>query len=109
MKELIALAIDGKDIPVPKTLPQPDTGMAAKVIGNALEIFIIAGIAISVAMIVWGGIQWAYSGGEKEKIAAARAKLTWAIVGVVIMLLAFGIISLFGGLFGINLLDLSKI
>jgi hypothetical protein len=58
-------------------------------------------------MIVWGGIEWAYSGGDKQRIAAARAKLTWAIVGVVIMLLAFGIISLFSGLFGINLLNLS--
>lgn len=109
MKELIALAINGQDIPVPKALPQPDTGMTAKVIGNALEIFIVAGIAVSVAMIVWAGIQWAYSEGDKQKIAAARAKLTWSVVGLVIMFLAFAIINLLSSLFGINLLDLSKI
>ena len=60
MKELLALAINGADIPVPKSLPQPETGMTAKIIGNSLEIFIIAGIAVSVAMIAWGGIQWGH-------------------------------------------------
>jgi hypothetical protein len=107
MKELLALSINNEQIPVPKSIPQPDTGMAAKVIGNGLDIFIIAGIAISVAMIAWAGIQWAYSGGDKQRVAAARAKLTWAIIGVVIMLLAFGIINLFSFLFGVNLLNLN--
>lgn len=105
MKELISLSVNGDQIPVPNTLPQPGTGMASKIIGNSLTIFIIAGIGISVLMIAWAGIQWAYSGGDKQKIAAARAKLTWAITGVVIMLIALGIVNLFSFLFGVNLLD----
>lgn len=106
MKKLIALSINGNNVDVPSKLPQPGPGMVAKVIGNALDIFIIAGIAVSVIMIVWAGIQWSYSKGDKQAVAAARAKMTWAIVGVIIMLLAIGIVNIFSFLFKIDLLNL---
>ena len=109
MKEILALSINGTQINPPNSLPQPGQGMPEKVIGNALDIFIITGIVVCVIMITWAGIQWSTSGGDKQKLAAARAKLTWAIIGVVVMLLAFGIVNIFSSLFGINLLNLQPL
>lgn len=107
MKELLSLSIGGNPVAVPAGIPQPSADLPAKIIGNSLSIFLIAGIAVSVLMIVWGGIQWAYSRGDKQAVAAARAKITWAIVGLIIMMLAFGIVNIFSFLFGVNLLDLN--
>lgn len=38
---------------------------------------------------VWGAFQYIFAGGDKEKLAKAKARLTWAVVGLVIFILAF--------------------
>lgn len=41
--------------------------------------------------LVWGAFQWILAGGNKDAIAKARARITWAIVGLILILLAFGV------------------
>ncbi len=48
---------------------------------------------ISVIMIIWAGILYLTSAGSTEKIASAKRALTYAIVGIVIALLAEGIVA----------------
>lgn len=43
---------------------------------------------------IWGVFQYIFAGGNKEGLAKARSRITWAIVGFIITLLAF-IISQF--------------
>lgn len=38
---------------------------------------------------VWGAFQYIFAGGDKEKLARARARITWSIVGFIIVLLSF--------------------
>src|SRR5438477_256368 len=38
---------------------------------------------------VWGAFQYIFAGGDKEKLGKARARITWAIVGLIIVALAF--------------------
>jgi hypothetical protein len=54
-----------------------------------------------------GGIQWITSGGDKAQTEAARNRLTAAIIGLVIVFVAWAIINLISMLFGINLLNLN--
>ena len=62
--------------------------------------FIIAiTIVACLFFLIWGGIRWITSGGDKQKIAAARSTLIAAIVGLVISLLAFFIINVVVGAF----------
>ncbi|MFA5932633.1 MAG: pilin [Microgenomates group bacterium] len=59
------------------------------IITPALEaVFLIASVLMFVWM-VWGIFQYIFAGGEKEKLAKARSRITWAIVGFIIVLLAF--------------------
>jgi len=53
-------------------------------------IFLITSVLMFVWM-VWGIFQYIFAGGEKEKLAKARSRITWAIVGFCIVLLAFTI------------------
>lgn len=56
------------------------------------ELFIIAiYIAAFMAFIwlVWGAFQYIVAGGNKENLAKARSRITWAIVGLLLTLIAF--------------------
>lgn len=65
-------------------------------------VIIVAGIA-SFAYMVYGGIQWVSSGGEKDKIEGARNKITQAIVGLGIVASAWAIYKLVDYFFGIGI------
>jgi len=45
-------------------------------------------------LIIYSGIRFIRSGGDQEKLKGARETLTYAIIGLVIILLSFAIINL---------------
>lgn len=102
---LLSLKIGNTIINTPANLPQPDT--AGKILSNALSIFITVGIIASILSIIWAGIQWITSGGDKQKLASAKARITWSIVGLIIMFVSFLIINMFGHFFGVKLLNIT--
>lgn len=58
------------------------------------DLFIIAlylAIFLTFFWLVWGTFQYLFAGGNKESLAKARSRITWAIVGFIIILLAFAI------------------
>ena len=57
-------------------------------------------LVISVVMIVMAGLQFITGGGDPAAISAARTKLIWAAVGVVIALLAKGIVPVVRSIIG---------
>lgn len=69
---------------------------------NGLGIFIsnLLGLLIGIAAVlllvflVWGGIEWILSGGEKAGVENARNKITNALIGLVIVVAAWAIFSL---------------
>lgn len=64
--------------------------------------FSIATLAVVIYFLI-GAFKWVQSGGDKEKIASARAMITHAIVGFAILMFAFLIFQfLLSRLFGIN-------
>lgn len=58
-------------------------------------IYSLAGIAL-VLMLVWGAFDWLISGGEKEKIANAQKKLINAVIGIVLLAIAFAVMRVIG-------------
>lgn len=73
-------------------------------IGNVLSniitlIYIISGI-VFLFMVVIGAFQWIISGGDKDKVAGARARITQAVIGIVLLALAFLIIGVIGQITG---------
>lgn len=53
--------------------------------------FVVAGIA-ALVMLLWGALAWVLSGGDKEKVEAARDRMTAAIIGVFMILVALSIV-----------------
>lgn len=98
----LVLKIGGYDITAPTGVPEGGINTGSKIIQAGLSLFLIAGILITLFYIIQAGIQWTTSRGDKQLIEQARLRLTYAIVGLVIMLLSFFIISLVFGFFNIN-------
>jgi len=69
---------------------------------NIITIFYAVGGIGVVVYFVWGSVDWIFSGGDKEKVAAARKKITNAIIGLVLLSLSFVIINIVGQVVGFN-------
>ena len=64
-----------------------------------------AGILLLVYL-VYGGVEWLTSGGDKAKIESARAKITNALIGVAIIAAAYAVWIIVLTFFGINAPDI---
>ncbi len=91
----------GNNIDAPKGIPQGGINEVQSIFSNSITIMIILTIILALFFLIWGGIQWITSGGDKNKVAQARAKLTWAIIGVVVAFVSFLIVNLIGYFFNI--------
>ena len=54
-------------------------------------------------MLIWGGVEWITSGGDKVRNEAARQRVTNALTGIVILFSVFAILNLVECFFGIGL------
>lgn len=48
---------------------------------------------VAFAMILWGGFQYISAFGDESKAAAAKKTLTWAIVGIIVIIMSGVIIN----------------
>jgi hypothetical protein len=64
-----------------------------------VDILLVIGGLVAVVFVIYGGFQYITSQGEPDKTAAAKSTITNAIVGLVIILLAIGIVSFIGNKF----------
>lgn len=73
----------------PITSPVDPKTVVIKLINYSL--FFIGAIAL--IFVIWGGIQYVTSGGDSEKTTKARNTLLYAIIGIVVVVLAWAIVS----------------
>jgi high-affinity K+ transport system ATPase subunit B len=77
-------------------------GASGNLVGNLINIALIVTVIIALAFLIYGGIKWITSGGDKAGVESARNMIVAALVGLVIAFLAYFIIQLVFTLFGIN-------
>jgi hypothetical protein len=56
----------------------------------------------ALAFIIISGLTLMNSAGDPKKVASAKGTLTYAIIGMVLILLAFGIVNVIGNLTGVS-------
>src|SRR3990167_8302336 len=69
---------------------------------NIVDWALIFGGVTALFFIIYAGIKYIRSGGEEEKIKSARETLTYAIIGLVVILLSFLIINLISAVTGVT-------
>lgn len=76
------------------------------IVGVLIQIAFVLAVIIALAFLIYGGIRWITSGGDKTGVETARNTIVAALVGLVIVFLAFFILNIILGFFNLNLTDL---
>ena len=85
-----------------------DGKVSFKDFGSLLGNIVLAAMIISGLMVffylIWGGVQYITSGGDKEQAESARNRITYALIGLVIVIGSYAITKLIEAFFGVNIL-----
>lgn len=77
-----------------------------KMLPNFIGLLLVIGVIAFFFMLLWGAVSWIISGGDKAHIESAKARITSALIGLVLMLSTFAIIKLIETFFGIDILSI---
>lgn len=83
-------------------LGKDQTGAAgiSQFLSNFIKlIYTVSAIAL-VFMLLWGAFDWIISEGNKEKLQAAQQKIIAAVIGILLLAVAFAIIQVLGAFTG---------
>jgi hypothetical protein len=88
-------------------MPSGGSDTLQNVIKNGLTWAFVILMLVSLLFIVWGGISWITSQGDKGKVEEARKKIIYAIIGITVAMSSFMLINILGGFLGINIFTLT--
>jgi len=74
-------------------------------ITGAIQGALLVAALLVFAYLIWGGIQWITSGGDKGKTQEARDRITAALVGLAVVAAAWAVMLIIQYFFGISVLD----
>lgn len=90
------------------TIAQPEnvkiTNIGTLITGAVRGALLVAALLVF-AYLIWGGIQWITSGGDKGKTQEARDRITAALVGLAVVASAWAVMLIIQYFFGISILD----
>ncbi len=63
------------------------------ILGRVITLIFIIAIVIALIFLIWGGIRWILSGGDKGKVDTARQTIIAAVIGLVVIFLSYFILN----------------
>lgn len=97
------MAIQNNALPANILSKSPGDGLAFY-IGQLWKTIVVVGSLAFLLYLVWGGIEWLMSAGDKTKLESARAKITNAVIGLAVIVISYAIILFIESVFKINIL-----
>ena len=82
------------------------SGFLGLLLPKAIGLLLVFGSIAFFFMFLLGAISWIISGGDKAHVEAAKNRITNALIGVILMICTFAIVSLIEGFFKINILSI---
>lgn len=82
-----------------------------QMIGNVITVIVALGFIALLILIITAGFKYLTSGGEPKSIQSAHHTLTWALLGLFMMIIAWLALQLIQGFTGINvtIFDIKKL
>lgn len=104
VNKVLAAPPPAPELIIPKPEDVQITNIGTLIKGAISGSLVIAAILVF-TFLIWGGIQWITSGGDKAKTQEARDRITAAMVGLAVVAAAWAIMLLIQYFFGISVLD----
>lgn len=76
----------------------------AGIVAAVIQFALIAAAIIAFFFLIFGGIKWITSGGDKEATAGAQSMITAAVIGLAIVFAVWAVMALIETFFGISIL-----
>lgn len=73
-----------------------------KLISTGISVVIIISGILVFVFLVWGGIEWLTSGGDKGKVESARNRIVSALVGLAIIAASWALVRIIAYFFGVD-------
>lgn len=73
-----------------------------QVFGSIISVIVGLGFVVLLVMLVWAGIKYLTSGGEPKAVQSAHQTVSWALLGIVFMAIAWLILQLIKVFTGID-------
>lgn len=108
--KFLSLTIEGpggNPIPINGAGGMPTGGIKggefSTILQTAYSLAIIIGILFCLYVLVMSGRQYMMSGGDKQKMETVRHRISYAIIGLIIIFLSYFIISVLTNFFGFSI------
>ncbi len=88
---------------VPNSLIQ--TNNIVNVVRGIISFVLIIAFVIAFIMLLVGGIRWILAGGDEKAVGSARGTITAALIGLVIVLVAFALIKVIENFFKVAIIS----
>ena len=98
----VALAVDAPGGGTVESSGIEDMDDVVELIEAIAGWFQVIVLALAVFMIIWSGFTWMTAGGDDEKLGEARQRLIYALVGIAVVVVAYGLVALMTTLVGSN-------
>lgn len=89
MNKLAIKLPGGNEVISPPELQTKGFTNLASFISPLLNIAFYIAVFLAFYFLVWGGFQYITAGGKKEELAKARSRISWALIGLIVIFLAF--------------------
>lgn len=75
------------------------------VIRAIIQFILVVAFVLAFIMLLIGGIRWITAGGDEKAVGSARNMITAALIGLVVVLVAYALIKLVETFFGVNIIS----
>ncbi|MBI2326985.1 hypothetical protein HYU92_01590 [Candidatus Curtissbacteria bacterium] len=75
------------------------------VVRAIIRFILVVAFVIAFVMLLIGGVRWILAGGDEKAVSGARSTITAALIGLVIILVAYAIIRLVELFFGVPIIS----
>ena len=92
-----AVQVAAQTVDIAKTNVDPGQGFATdfgQLINGVLSFVMVIAALLVFLYLIWGGIEWITSGGDKGKTETARNKITSAVIGLIVVAASYAILTL---------------
>lgn len=80
----------------------PSLGCLAQIVANLVSLAFTFLGAVTLLLLLWGAVRFILSRGDPKAIQEAQKTMTYAIIGAVIVVLAFVLITIITSTFGLD-------
>lgn len=76
-----------------------------QVVRGIIKFILLLAFVIAFIMLLVGGIRWIMAGGDEKSVEKARNTITAALIGLVVILVAYALIRIVEIFFGVNVIS----